>query len=65
MDKIWTEREHGKYTRLLQNHGYHVKYDWVSDQEFSCVEVYDKRFNNFVGEYPTPRKAYQNLICKT
>ena len=51
MDKIWTEREHGKYTRLLQNHGYHVKYDWVS--------------NNFVGEYPTPRKAYQNLICKT
>lgn len=64
MDKIWKAGEHGRYAELLEKKGYHVKYDWVSDKEFSCVEVYNKRFNNFVGEYSTPRKAYQSLICR-
>lgn len=64
MDKVYKFGEHGKYALLLQKHGYDVKYHWVSDQEFESVSVYHNRFHNFVGEFSTPRKAYNSLVCK-
>lgn len=49
------------YCSRLQNSGYIVKVHHIDDWTYELIEVYDKRNNNFCGEFSTPRKAWSQL----
>lgn len=61
--KMWSKR-HEKFYDKLVNAGYVVKIHWIDTQCYECVEIYSKKFNNFLGEFSTLQVAWTYLHGK-
>lgn len=52
-----------KYAEKLEKRGYYVKFNWVDTVgNYDDVTVRGRKFFGYVGEFSTPRAAYNYIV---